>query len=145
MNTKERRNFKKLSPYPNFIAMYPKKGIALKDMPREWFYIMMTCTCLWCFSGGFVNAICFAGPWHSGLTHITGSLTLSGTRVIIPAKPGQYTYYEYLLFCLLFALGSTFAGFILGRTWLRWGRIQSFFSYYSWLTIDIGHFFSKTL
>jgi len=111
--------------YFNVTQHYPKKGLALKDFPTAWYLIVLSCTCLWAFNGGFINGICFAGPWHAGLTHVTGSVTLSGNRIIISPTAGQYHYYEYLSFVLSFGIGAIFTGFILGTTWLRWGKLQS--------------------
>jgi len=115
----------------------------LKDFPRNWFIIVLFSACMWCFNGGFINAICFTGPWHAGLTHVTGSVTLSGTRVVIPAKPGQYTYYEYLSFVLSFFAGAIFSGFIIGNTWSRWGRIQATLSIIHGLLLILAIYLSR--
>jgi len=127
----------------NVTTLYPKKGTALKDFPTPWFWTSVLCSMLMCFNGGFINGICFAGPWHAGLTHVTGSVTLSGTRVAVAAKPGQYTYWEYLSFVFSFGVGAVFAGFVIGNTWVRWGRLQASMLILQGLLIILAIYLSK--
>jgi hypothetical protein len=85
----------------NVTTLYPKKGTALKDFPRPWFLISLLVACLMCFNGGFINGICFAGPWHSGLTHVTGSVTLSGmfgknNEILLNSCLVEYSFFFFV-------------------------------------------------
>eukprot|EP01126_Amoeba_proteus_P028249 TRINITY_DN27894_c0_g1_i1.p1 TRINITY_DN27894_c0_g1~~TRINITY_DN27894_c0_g1_i1.p1 ORF type:complete len:233 (-),score=24.16 TRINITY_DN27894_c0_g1_i1:190-888(-) len=104
--------------------MYPAPGVQLKDFNTKWFSITMTFSCLWSFNGGWINAVALAGIWNAGLTHLTGSTSISAIRFINPAKPGQYSQFDLLSFIFFWFLGSFVVGLIMGAPKLRWGRLQ---------------------
>eukprot|EP01126_Amoeba_proteus_P032619 TRINITY_DN3181_c0_g1_i2.p1 TRINITY_DN3181_c0_g1~~TRINITY_DN3181_c0_g1_i2.p1 ORF type:complete len:283 (-),score=31.94 TRINITY_DN3181_c0_g1_i2:141-989(-) len=106
--------------------MYPAKGVALKDFETKWWGIVLFIASLWSFSGGYINAFAFAGVWNTGLTHLTGSTTVSAIRFINPAKAGQYTHWHFLAFILSWFIGSFVVGVVIGPPKFRWGRLQGF-------------------
>lgn len=106
--------------------MYPAKGVHLKDFETKWFVIVMTCSFIWAFNGGWVNGVSLTGVWYAGLTHLTGTTTISAIRFINPAKPGQYTQWDLISFLLAWTVGALFGAAVLGSPRLRWGRLQGF-------------------
>jgi len=103
--------------------MYPAHGVALKDFEIKWFSLSVLGSFLWSFNGGYVNGACFAGIWGTGLTHLTGSVTISAVRSINP-KAGHYTSLDLLSFVLFFFLGAFVTGIVMGPPKVRWGRLQ---------------------
>jgi len=102
----------------------PVPGTALKDFDAKWFTFTMACSCIWAFNGGYVNAVCYAGVWLTGLSHLTGSTTMSAVRFVNPPNPGQYSGWDYLGFILAWFLGALFGGIVIGNPRFRWGRLQ---------------------
>lgn len=122
--------------------MYPAKGVHLKDFETKWFVIVMTCSFIWSFNGGWVNGVSYTGVWYAGLTHLTGSTTISAIRFINPAKPGQYTHWDLLGFIFAWGLGAFFGASVLGVPRLRWGRLQGFLALVHGLAILAGWYFA---
>lgn len=121
---------------------YPARGVHLKDFDLKWFAIVMAASTAWSFNGGYINAIAYAGVWYAGLTHLTGSTTISAIRFINPAKPGQYTQWDLLGFIFAWGLGAFVSGAVLGKPRLRWGRLQGLLTLIHGLTLMAGWFFA---
>jgi len=102
----------------------PVPGTSLKDFDAKWFSFTMTGSVLWAFNGGYVNAICYAGVWFTGLSHLTGSTTLSAVRFVNPPNPGQYSGWDFLGFIFAWFLGALLGGIVIGNPRLHWGRLQ---------------------
>lgn len=100
------------------------RGSTLKDFPEGWFWYTLAVAMVYSFNGGWINAVSFTGVWRTGLTHLTGSTTNSAIRLINTPKPGQFTAVDLLLFIFFFGFGAFVAGFIIGPSRLRWGRLQ---------------------
>jgi uncharacterized membrane protein YoaK (UPF0700 family) len=121
---------------------YPARGVHLKDFDTKWFSIVMSVSTAWAFNGGYINAVCIAGVWYAGLTHLTGSTTISAIRFINPAKPGQYTHWDLLGFIFAWAVGAFVSAAVMGKPRLRWGRLQGFLTLLHGLTLMAGWFFA---
>eukprot|EP01127_Copromyxa_protea_P004984 TRINITY_DN14797_c0_g1_i1.p1 TRINITY_DN14797_c0_g1~~TRINITY_DN14797_c0_g1_i1.p1 ORF type:complete len:282 (-),score=26.74 TRINITY_DN14797_c0_g1_i1:12-785(-) len=96
----------------------------------------------WCFNGGYVNAVAMAGVWFTGLTHLTGTTTMSAVRTINAAKPGQYSNWNLCGFLLAWALGAMVSGAVVGPARLRWGRLQGVLTLIHGLSLLGGWYFS---
>jgi len=103
----------------------PQRETHLKDFPTPWFLSAMFINTTLAMMGGYVNALCFAGLYHTGLTHLTGLTTNTAIRVIIPASPGGITGFQYFVYVFTFFLGCVTTGAILEKSRFRWGGLQA--------------------
>eukprot|EP01089_Gocevia_fonbrunei_P020839 TRINITY_DN7853_c0_g1_i1.p1 TRINITY_DN7853_c0_g1~~TRINITY_DN7853_c0_g1_i1.p1 ORF type:complete len:325 (-),score=48.95 TRINITY_DN7853_c0_g1_i1:46-1020(-) len=121
--------------------MLPAKGVHIKDFKTEYFVIVLAWATTFSFNGGYINAIAFAGVWKAGLSHLTGSVTNSAVKLLIPPTLGGWGSEDLIIFILGFGLGSFTGGLVLGPPRLKWGRLQGFLLLLMGLSI-LGSFFA---
>lgn len=99
----------------------PEAAFKLQDLSNAWFAIIVACTCILNWMGGFMNGSALAGVFKTTLTHLTGTTTRVATLVINPAPATAiYTteFYGGQIGSLF--LAAVVVGLVLGRRRNKW-------------------------
>eukprot|EP00697_Spironema_sp_BW2_P016189 gnl/Spiro4/7321_TR3835_c0_g1_i1.p1 gnl/Spiro4/7321_TR3835_c0_g1~~gnl/Spiro4/7321_TR3835_c0_g1_i1.p1 ORF type:complete len:355 (+),score=106.10 gnl/Spiro4/7321_TR3835_c0_g1_i1:77-1066(+) len=123
--------------------MDPAPGVHLKDYKTKYFVLVMCGAVVYAFAGGFINAMCIAGVYRTGLTHLTGSTTFSAVRLINPTT-NNFNTAPLLLFILGFGIGALLTGLLVGPPRMWWGGLQGFCMLLQASNLLIGYYLAPT-
>lgn len=125
-----------------------QRSLHLKDFPRFMFIMVVLRATYLNFIGGFINAVCIAGLWGIGITHLTGVSTMASIRLVNPPLPnaaGAGALGPEWFFAMLaaFCLGSTLGGIITGDARYRWRGRQALTLLFESLFLIVSYMLAK--